>query len=241
MESWIFTGVSDKNDFLMYVCQLLATEGCKLLLVDGTDRQIYRYSVGQTGNVLPITEFCGFDVACGFFSAASLKQYLEEHDTSVEQYDLVLYDLEKMTFCDEEEWKMAKGVYWTSSLDRFSIERSSEWFQLLFSKYPGLHGMKLGLIINRYVDCQIDENYLQSLMENLPLQWNEQAIKFPWDEKNYSVQLENDHNRSLKVKSLSKGFRKSIRLLAQQLSGEKDVKRRSILRSSIRGRAWANI
>ncbi|WP_223066250.1 hypothetical protein [Paenibacillus caui] len=240
MESWIYTGVSDKHDLLLYVCRLLAAAGSKVLMVDGTERQIYRYSIGQADKSLPITEYYGFDVACGFFSAESLKQYMMERETPLKHYDYVIYDLEKMTFLGEEEWALANGIFWVSTFERFAVERSVEWFKLLFSKYPGLEGISMGMIFIRYVESLIEEQYIKTVVDRLPVKWDEHAVKVPWDERNYSLQLENEHNRTLQIKPLSREYKKAIKLLTEKMSKKDSITTRSLLRSSARRRAWAN-
>ncbi|WP_138493477.1 hypothetical protein [Paenibacillus pinistramenti] len=240
MESWIYAGVSDKHDLLMYVCRLLAASGAKVLLVDGTERQLYRYSIGQPDKSMPITEYCGFDVACGFFSSESLKVYLNEQTSALEHYDFVLYDLEKLTFCDEEDWRISKGVFWVTAFERFAVERSAEWFKLLFSKYPSLEGLACGLVFIRYVESLIEETYIRMLIQHLPLEWEEEAVKVEWSERDYGVQLENEHNRALHMKPLSRSYKKAITILADRISGKSPIQTRSLLRSTARRQVWAN-
>lgn len=241
MESWIYAGVSDKYEILLHVSRLLAAAGAKVLLVDGTERQVYRYSIGQTDKSKPITEFWGFDVACGFFTSDSLKQYLAEQEEGIGHYDIVIYDLEKLTFCAEEDWQSAKGIYWVSSYDLFSLERSGEWFRLLFSKYPALEGMAVGIIFIRLVDSRIQEAYVRSFMEFLPITWKGESLKVPFSEGNYSLQLENEHNHTLRIKPFTRDYKRAIKQLAENMSGQQPTTTRSLLRSSTRRRVWANI
>ncbi|WP_151208738.1 hypothetical protein [Paenibacillus yonginensis] len=240
MKSWIYAGVSDKHDLLLYVCRLLASAGTKVLLVDGTERQVYRYSIGQAEPSLPITEYCGFDVACGFFSAESLKIYLKDQRSSIEDYDFIVYDLEKLTFCDEADWKASDGIVWVTAFERFAVERSVEWFKLLFSKYPALQGMCSEIVFVRYVESSVEESYIRAMIGQLPIQWGGQAVKVQWDERDYGVQLENEHNRALHLKPLSRNYKKTIRLLAGRMAGNGMAKTRSLLRSTARRQVWAN-
>ncbi|GGA24990.1 hypothetical protein [Paenibacillus physcomitrellae] len=240
MKSWIYAGVSDKHDLLLYICRLLASAGAKVLLVDGTERQIYRYSIGQADQSLPITEYCGFDVACGFFSAESLKVYLKDQGCTIEDYDFVVYDLEKLTFCDEADWRTSAGIVWVTAFERFAVERSVEWFKLLFSKYPALQDISAGIVFIRYVESLIEESYIREMIRQLPVKWDEQGVKVHWDERDYGIQLENEHNRALHIKPLSRSYKKAITALTDRMAGSGIVKTRSLFRSSARRQVWAN-
>lgn len=237
MMSLIFTGMADKRELLLHLSQLFAASGKRTLLVDATERQTYRYAIGKIDKNMPVVEFCGFDIADGFFSDDSLRSYLIRAGTPIESYDFVIYDLEKLSFSSDEAWLETKWIIWVSSFERYEIERSKEWFRMLFAMYPSLEGMTVSKVFINQVECRINPSYIQSLVEGLPIVWEEESFEIPWDENAYALRIENEHYRTLQPKRLSRHYKKALLSLSERVCGWNTSEARRAMRHAERRRA----
>ncbi|AWB44860.1 hypothetical protein DCC85_11945 [Paenibacillus sp. CAA11] len=237
MRSWIFTGISDKRDLLLYLSRLLAVSGLRVLLVDATERQTYRYSISKLDKHIPVTEFYGFEVADGFFSDEGLREYLEQQGTDIKSYDIVIYDLEKLSFGSTEIWLEAESVWWVSSMDRFEVERSTEWFARLLQMYPKLQGIFIRTVFLHHLDCRISPEYVQMLASGLPVKWSEEPLTIATDELAYAAKIENGHDRAISLRRLTRTYKKSISQLVVQVAGWKGAQAKRALKLAERRKA----
>ncbi|CAM2783559.1 hypothetical protein PASE110613_00655 [Paenibacillus sediminis] len=233
MKRWLFAGICDKSDFILYVSKILASAGHKVLVVDATARQKYIYSIGSVDSYMSITQFSGFDVAISFQSNTHLEQYLSEEEAGIEQYDYVLYDIDIVSFCSEVCWQEAEGRIWLTTFERYCVEKSAAWFEQLLSEYSGLQSLSPALKFNQVylntVDWHFEETYIHSFVEHLPFEWDTDAeqVVIPWDEMNYAIKLENEYNRTLRMKQLSHSYLRGLSALICHLSNIQvtDIKR----------------
>lgn len=208
---WIFTGAADKRDLLLYICKVLATSGHRVLLIDATDRGKYRYVIGGISGGKEITEFNGFDV---FRAGPEM-----EEPESWETYDFCLYDVNHLIPAGWHLWSEAGQVVWVASYDRYEIAGSCEFFSRLFEMWPQLSGLKVRPVFTRAMDTYVDERYVMSLMEQLPIDWTEANIRIPFDEINVAVQTENEHSQTLRLNRITRAYKRAIADLISQLAG----------------------
>src|SRR5690606_4226504 len=105
------------------------------------------------------------------------------------------------------------------SYDRYEIAGSCDFFSRLFEMWPQLSGLKVRPVFTRAMDTYVDERYVMSLMEQLPIDWTEANIRIPFDEINVAVQTENEHSQTLRMNRITRVYKRVIADLISQLAG----------------------
>lgn len=237
MKRWIFAGISDKRDLLLYLCKVLASSKHQVLLTDATEGRRYSYSIGSLDSSLRLTEFCGFDVATGFPSMELLEKEIIENSNLSDVYDYMLTDLDSLHLNSIDPWLTADEIIWVTSFDRYEVERSCTWFRELFLKWPQLQGMKVRQLYIRTVDSYLDQDYIMGFMEDLPIQWSMEPIIIPWNENNMAIQLENEYSSSLRMNRISRSYQRALLALLEQLVGWRTTDARRAFRQAKRREA----
>jgi len=211
LNTWIFAGLCDKSDTLMHICKLLASGGSSVLLVDASEKRRYPYFIGGLGEKLCITEFAGFDVACGFGDSAGLKAYFRSHGGALEHYDYVLYDLELPDFCAKEDWLSASELVWVTDYEVWTLEEGGKWLSEAVLRYfdPGVRP-EMKRIIVRAVEEWFGPSYLDGYFERLPVRWKGDPVVLPWNELDYSLKLRNEHAKRIHMKALTRTYKKRL-------------------------------
>ncbi|MNX00534.1 hypothetical protein D3C86_300440 [compost metagenome] len=237
MKHWIFAGVSDKRELLLYLSKILTANGHRVLLVDATEQCKYKYSIGVHEDEMPLTEFCGIDIASGYANALELYSDLDRNGESELSYDYILYDLENPGFCGQDIWAEASAIVWVTSFERYALEKSREQFTKLLGQYPELQGMKVRRVYVQSVDSHLSEQYIRSFVSSLPIVWDEDFIEMPWDETNVAVRLESEHARTIGIKRITRSYKKALKELVEQLTEWDRPLTRKALRFAERRRA----
>lgn len=228
LERWIFAGAVDKRDLLLYISKVLASSGRRVLLTDATDRGKYRYVIGGIVSEHEISEFNGFDVA---------RMGTEADKALSESYDYCLYDIDRVSEASGHIWNIAEQIVWVASYDRYEIAESSEFFSQLVKNWPQLQGMKVCTVFTRTMDSYVDEQYVMSLMDQLPIEWIFTEIRIPWDEINFAVQTENEHSQTLRMNRITRAYKKAITDLITRLAGWESRMAKKALRKAERRQA----
>ncbi|MDO7904924.1 hypothetical protein Q5741_00685 [Paenibacillus sp. JX-17] len=220
MNIWIFAGMADKSDILLYLSKLVTSSGKRVLLVDATRLGRYQYSIPKLGLFLQITQFAGFDVAEGFQHYNQLSGYLEEQGMRMEEaYDYVLIDLEVEQFADAELFRSAAARVWVSDYGRMQLERGRKWLENQIETGLIERDSPFYSVYVQTVDSQLHNHYLTSYLAKCGIMWHPELTFLPLDESNVALRLENEHNQSLRIKPLSRRYKRELRQLVSRLTG----------------------
>lgn len=222
----MFAGACDKSDLVLYIGKLLAIADQKTLVIDATQEQIYRYSVPRIDADYPITEFEGFDVANGFYCLGDLQTYMEEQQERFDAYDCVLIDTDRTD--SVAQWGDVQHYTLVTTYDKRTIRKNQALIEAIFFPRTDTETEVLfQKVILREVDCQINEEYVESTISEYPIRWSEPSYPVFFDDVDYAVKIENQFNERLAMKRLSKPFKQGIQDLALLLSGlpESDLKK----------------
>lgn len=237
MHIWIFAGLCEKNDLMLYLSKILASTGKRVLLVDGTLQQKYGYGVGDHQHSLRVVEFEGFDIACHFVTSMAVEHHLQINGESLDSYDYVLYDIETLHFASRHLWLAAEVRVWVSDYERYNLERGKGWLEQLFNE----HGLPEELTFQRMlingVDCRLEAHYLWAYFEGGPFRWTGESLILPWDELSAAVKLENEHYHRVHLGPLSRNYKKSLCRVVEQLTGWESVRSRRAIKEAGRMRA----
>lgn len=226
MRTWIFAGVCDKSDLLLYLCKILAQDGKRVLLVDGARGRRYAHCRGRMEPDKEITEFAGFDVASGFADFSSLKEML---GSSVEpSYDLVIADVERESFIGHEEWREAGARVWVSSFELAGLMEGEKWLLESFADLKELGPLEFHRVYLNAIKDLTEDAYIESFLGNVPVRWLEDPVHIPWDEYCYALKIENEHAGRLRIKPLSRSYKRALTELISRLA---DLEERSIRRA----------
>ncbi|WP_338539895.1 hypothetical protein [Paenibacillus tundrae] len=237
MQTWIFAGLCEKNDLLLYLSKILAASGKRVLLVDGTLQQKYGYWTGEVQHSLRITEFEGFDIASHFVTSNVVETHLEANGEKVESYDYTIYDIETSHFASRDLWLAADIRVWVSNYERYNLERGKLWLKQLLEEQSLPVELSFQRILINAVDCKLEERYLWAYLDGSPFVWTGDALLLPWDELTAAVKLENEHHRRVLLAPLSRNYKKSLCRLVEQLTGWESVHSRRTMKEAERMRA----
>ncbi|MGF7047503.1 hypothetical protein J2T13_002008 [Paenibacillus sp. DS2015] len=213
LKTWIFAGLCEKSDLLLYLCKLLASVDKRVLLVDATQSHKYPLYIGLLDKPLEITEFMNFDVACGFTSQVHLEEHLRYGEEKLERYDYVIYDVENLSFCAMETWRDSDLRVWTTDYGVWSLSEGSQWLNALNRQHSELKDMIFQLVYMHAVDTLLESSYIEDYVEGWPVCWEREPIIIPWDEMDMALKLENEHQRQLRMKPLSRRYKKALGIL----------------------------
>jgi len=214
----MFAGMCDKSDILLYLCKLLSSANQKVLLVDGTDTHKYPRYIGQLDRPLAITEFMKFDVASGFTSQMELESHLRNDGVGLDKYDFVIYDIENVIFCSIDTWNVAAACTWNMDYSIWSFQKGSEWMNEWILHNPLLTELLFQRIYLRTVDCLLDHIFMDSCRDRFPVQLTNEYIVIPWDEVDNALKCATGHLRKLRIKPLSRRYKRVICRLIEQLT-----------------------
>ncbi|RRJ65923.1 hypothetical protein EHV15_25615 [Paenibacillus oralis] len=238
MKRWVFIGKSDKRDLLLYLSSALTAAGRSVLLVDATEGGKYRYSIGGIQPLLPVTEFCGFDVAAGPQAIRLLQNAADGSEgTAGKDYDCELVDLEALHTVTPDIFASANEVVLVTSFDRYEVESTARWLRCLVNMLPELRGLRVRPVFIRTVDSCFGTDYILGFMDDIGFQWHEEEIIIPWNELNLAVQLENEHAHRLRMSRLSRSYKRALRQLLSGLAGFEAGAAKRALRGAERRRA----
>lgn len=235
MRTWIFAGICDKSDLLMYLCKILAYSGNRVLLMDAAQEGKYAHCIGRLDPSMSVTEFSGFDVACGFDHYAELEKYLMELGEA--EYDYLVIDAEKESFLTQDVWENANAKVWVSSFEIAGLLRGASWLEELSMKrkeqgFPEFHRVYLNV-----VEDLMDDTYIENYLGKAQIRWMDEPIRIPWDELTFALKVENEHTGRLRIKPLSRRYKRALMELIQRLTEMEQRQIRRAFRHAERRRA----
>lgn len=217
MKRIMFAGACDKRDLLLYICKVLASAEQRLLLVDATLAQDYRYAVAALDERCPVAQYEGFDVAVGFLNETALDAYLSEQGETLDDYELILIDSDSPDIA--AGWKGISGRVLVTNYEKATIAKNVELMSRMLEHGRREAQEQVIQVFLQTVECGIDEAYIESTMSKLPIAWAQPAYAISYDEIDLSTKIDNQFYGRLRLKPLSLPYKKTIVGLSQSISG----------------------
>ncbi|GKS12956.1 hypothetical protein YDYSY3_39560 [Paenibacillus chitinolyticus] len=207
-------GAVEKTDLTLYLSKVLRAADQKVLLVDGTLRKDLQYAINNFGVEQSFIEFEGFDIT---FHYQDFTGVLAELDDLNKQYDILIVDSDDPAFFTYEQYKSADMRVIVTTLERSSVERTNEIITRIYSSGENTGHVEVERIIIGSVDCGIDEQYLNMQLSQYFIIWPEESYHLPVDEVNYAIKIENQHNKRINMKKISKSYKQLLEILMEQI------------------------
>ncbi len=224
MKKIAFLGSYDKTDFLLYLSKIMTVIGKRILIIDGTVMQKAKYTVPaiDTMAMSYITEFEGIDVAVGFKSLKAIRNNFGATSDSELRYDIVLIDIDTFPGYINFEVQDSYKKYFVTAFDNYSLKRGLE--TLIGLDEP----VKMTKILFSRDMIKEEDEYLEFLAKDSPVEWEKEKIYFPFDRGDQSVINENQRLAKIKFKYLTSQYKDSLTYLAEEILLEDNVPSREV-------------
>lgn len=221
MKKIVFLGATDKSHLLLTLGKLLAAAGQNVLLVDSTTMQTTQSYLPQTEERRGafVTEFEGIDVAGGFITHTQLDQYVRKTEGQWPAYDVFLLDTDHTEFVKGRELPDFAHRVWCSNLEKAAMVKNAALMRRLCLAESAVQPLPFFKLVSPSLQTTVSEAYIESQLEGGPLQWLEPVFRFPLDERDLSVQLDNQHHSRIDVRRCSGAYRRTMLAMMRQLSG----------------------
>lgn len=220
MKRALFIGATDISDLLQYVSKVIAASGKKVLLVDGTHEKYIRYGTPLPNSKLSIVACEGFDVAIGYEYFSEIERYLDSNPV----YEQLIIHCDKSSFMSKDDLHTFEPRYVAVSQEKMSIDKTIEVMTSIFDpskKAKEERGQRVSFtkILLRYVDANMAQDFLELILSPLPITWSEEPFEFLYDEVDYAIKINNQHEGKINIRRLSRSYKKMLQKISVELSG----------------------
>lgn len=226
MKRTLFIGAVDISDLLQYISKIITVSGKKVLLVDGTKEQFIRYATPLPSPDIDVVDFEGFDVAFGFESNSEIETFLSKN----KEYEHLIVHCSNDSFIKMDDLKTFDNKYVVTSQEKVSIDKTVEIISSICSHYlkkeqedSKIHFTKIQV---NFVDTNMAEDYLETILEAFPITWSEEEYELLLDEVDYSTKISNQNEGTINIRRLSRNYKRVLQQISQQVTSleVKDVK-----------------
>ncbi len=215
MKYSLFLGSADISDLLVYLSKFLQTAGRRVLLVDASAEGFIRYNTPIITNEEGVSEYDEFDIGYAFTDFMAMKQQLDYE----QQYDHVLVLCSQPDFITEYDLESFKQRFVVASPERRSLEKAIELMSFILNQRdPKLPRVPFCRLFVQQVDSGLAEDYMEQLLGQLPIVFEESSFMIPFDEADYMQKIVNQNSNTVSIKRISRPLRTAIQQMAGNVS-----------------------
>ncbi|GIP09247.1 hypothetical protein J1TS5_14170 [Paenibacillus macerans] len=216
MKKVVFFGAPDKSHLLLVLGKLLTAMERKVLIVDSTLAQSMQGYLSRADFGCSLREFEGIDVATGLITPAQLERSLFQAGGET-AYDVMLLDTDHTEFVKGRELPGYDKRVWCSNWSRLNMHKNAELMQRLCLHEAVGQPLPFYKLIAPTLPIAIPESYIDSLLPQQAVRWEDTVFRFPLDERDMSVELDNQHHGRIDIRRLSGTYRRNVLDMLQQL------------------------
>lgn len=233
-----FVGNVDKTELVMYVAKVLASFDKKTIYIDATTKQKTRYIIPTIGDMDEQNQYVvqhdGVEFAIGFTNMLELKKYFLSKGEDFTEFEYVLVDTDTTEMCEEYDLKNANNLFFVSSYDKYHIVKGIELLKYMCAMKRKAD-TEAQLVLTKllyYSDVNTaDSKYIDGLAENLPLLWAHDAINFPYDQGDLSVNIQNQYGTKIDIRNLSPMYKNAIIETVSLITGDEKSILKKVLKN----------
>lgn len=216
MKKVVFFGAPDKSHLLLVLGKLLTALERKVLIVDSTFAQSMQGYLPQLEFGCSLREFEGIDVATGLITSAQLERSLLEAEGEA-AYDVMLLDTDHTEFVKGRELPGYDKRVWCSNFNRMGMQTNANLMQRLCLHEAEGQPLTFYKLNAPTLPTAIPKSYIDSVLPQQAVRWEDTVFRFPLDERDMSVELDNQHHGRIDIRRLSGAYRRTVLDMLQQL------------------------
>lgn len=200
----LLMGTRDKTDFVLYLSHVLQDLSLKVLIIDGTERQLYKQGYTTLRADQHLYDFQGVDILTGVFSWPQAEFFLENESEDISSYDVVLVDVdtEERSLAD---WNGINLHMYVGDYERLHMYQDAA----IIKSYYAKHGKCEFHRVMYYVKHKLADDYFDSLID-YRVKWISETKEIEFDEVDLELRLLMQHTLQIPYKKLSKGYKDAL-------------------------------
>ena len=218
-----FIGAYDKKDLLINIGKALTLAGSRVLIIDATTTQRFRYvvpNVSQTPTPTYISEYNGVDVALGFMNYQGIMQYLGQNQLP---YDIIMVDTDNIQTFASFGLMGYKDLYIATSYDAYDLNKMIEI--LRYVPQP----IQVTKVVMSADLSNGQEQQLDRLLSTTKVIAKKEKVIITDKTEDRKAILQNQLVRNISYKKLSENYKSNLEyltsLIAEGLIGQSEIKR----------------
>ena len=210
-----FIGVYDKTNMLLGMAKILTMKYKKPIIIDTTIEQKTKYivpTIHPTGKY--ITTWEDIDIAVGFKNIDEICRYagIEQLEN---EYDVILMNIDTAEEIEELNALDNDINYFVTAIDLYSIRKGIEIFSSI-NKSVSINRIIFSREMNSF-----EEEYINYLVQDYPINWKENLIFFPIILEDKYVEIDNQIIYRISFKDFSQMYKDSLtHLVTKTFSNE---------------------
>ena len=207
MEQVGFVGAYDKKDLLLYVANVFTKLGLKVLIVDATSTQRFRYVVPSVNakGISYVSEYIGIDVALGFMNLMGVANFLGTQNLP---YDLVLIDTDNIQTFNSFGLARLKRNFLVTSYDIYEINKIMEILRNVPQEI-----LTTKVIISADINNH-QEKHFDHLIGQTKVKTTQDIVEIPDSTINRKQVLQNQIGREITFKKFDETFKNGLEYLS---------------------------
>ncbi|WP_028393933.1 hypothetical protein [Bacillus cihuensis] len=209
----LMLGTRDKTDFGMYLSHVFSGLDKKVLLVDSTEKQLYRDGYTTLGKDRYLYDFQGVDILTGVKDWNSINTLLEKEDEKLSTYDVVLVDVDNLQN-SLADWSGINTQLYVGDYERMNMQKDKQ----LLTRYIDETGNNEFFHISYYVRNKLEPDFFDELT-GYRIQWKSLPIEIEFDEVDLQLRIIMQHNLQIPFKRLSNGYKEALTSIVTAIYG----------------------
>ena len=191
-------GYVNKSDFAINLAKVLDIMGKKVLVIDGTVENKLKYTVPkiEKDKACYITNYDRVDYAIGFKTMEEIKEYLCNEISDVDNYDIVLIDIDNPGFYENFRTNNISMIYFFMEYTNISIAKNKEILEALLDAKPaeGETELMITKVLFRNYITRASAEYYESKMADFNVLWTNDPYELPYDDQDRIADIESQQS-----------------------------------------------
>jgi hypothetical protein len=204
MKTILLIGSRNKADFALLTSHVIKNLEKKVLIVDATADQIYRYGYTSLSKKEYLYDFQGIDILCGAENWLQVEEKLRANNETTTNYDVVIVDMDSIQALTNE-WPTFDERFYIGDEERLNQVRDVELLHRLFDETENTEMTRV-MFEGRY---RLDKSYFDNLMMNRA-KWVSLIYSIEQDEFESDLRTLMQHELMIPFNKVSKQYREVL-------------------------------